>query len=160
MLVDSFHDTGVFLASFMCGQLIGLVLDVFRGYRKNKKVSKNILAAQDSLFCAIAFYLFYKTVCLTNFGDIRWYTVLGAFFGTVLYFVAESIYIIRITTGIWKAFFSVAEGVKKVFRKVFGLPGRLFSALKKKFLNGIYRDGSRFRQFFIKNPFKKLKKDM
>ena len=36
MLVDSFHDTGVFFASFLCGQIVGFIFDIFRGYRKNK----------------------------------------------------------------------------------------------------------------------------
>ncbi len=160
MLVDSFHDTGVFLASFLCGQLVGLILDVFRGYRKNKRVSKNILAAQDSFFCAISFYLFYKTVCLTNSGDIRWYTIIGAVLGLVLYFVAESIYIVKITTGIWKGIFSAYAGVKGVFCKAFAYPKKLLLILKNRFIKGFDRVKNNFRQFFIKKPDKKQKKAM
>lgn len=160
MLVDSFHDTGVFFASFLCGQIVGFIFDIFRGYRKNKKVSKNMLSVQDSVFCAIAFYLFYKTVCLTNFGEIRWYTVAGAIMGLLLYFVAESCHILKVINIVWKGIFSVTGFFSKGFHRIFMFFKNALLKTKKEFFKAFSQRKPCFRQISIKKATKTRQNDV
>ncbi|MBQ4528335.1 MAG: spore cortex biosynthesis protein YabQ [Clostridia bacterium] len=119
MIVDSSHDICVFLWCLVCGFVIGAVFDLFRAFRKNVEVGKNMLAFQDALFCAFVFFSFTKTVELSNNGDLRWYEFIGAFLGIAMYFMWLSRVSLIIMTGFIGFCLKFVSSICCFFKRIF-----------------------------------------
>lgn len=118
MIVNSYHDITVFFLCFLCGCVTGFIFDFFRSLRKSVNTGKNMTAFQDALFCAIAFFLFTKTVDLTNDGDLRWYEFAGMFFGLVMYFLWISKFMLLIMTKICRLVVKILAWIKFAVIKI------------------------------------------
>lgn len=136
MIVNSSHDIYVFVWCFFCGVVAGVLFDVFRALRKNIKFGTGAIAFQDALYCAMSFYIFTKTVDITNNGELRWYEFAGLFFGTVIYFLHISRFALllftKICAGINRVFLIMFRIVKRIMKFVI-TPFFAFAKLFKKF---------------------------
>lgn len=146
MIVNSYHDIKVFSLCLLCGSVTGLIFDFFRSLRKSVTTGKNMTAFQDALFCAIAFYLFTKTVDLTNNGDLRWYEFAGMFFGLAVYFLWMSKFFCFLMTKlcmfIVKIFMWLGCILKKLISCIiypFLYFGRLIHKISKSFIGTVKR---------------------
>lgn len=152
MLVDTYHDLAVFVCSFACGQLTGFVFDIFRAMRKAFVPGKKVLALQDALFCAAAFYMFSQTVNVTNNGDLRWYIFAALILGIVLYFSLESPALLPLMAKICVFFKKILSKLASVFQKLGAVLIKPFAKVKKWFLSAKDKILSFFRQIPQKKP--------
>ena len=114
MIVSNSRDFLAFAALFVCGQCTGVVFDIFRAMRCAKAPGRRTLALQDTLLCAIGFYIFSLAADTFSGGELRWYVFAGFIPGAVLYFLCES----RLVLGFFSKLFIF---VFRIFSKVFGL---------------------------------------
>ena len=66
-----------FCLFFIIGLFIRFIFDLFRGFRKNFKISDILVDLQDIFFLVISGYLFFRSVVLFNNGNIRFYIVIA-----------------------------------------------------------------------------------
>lgn len=144
MLVSTSHDFLVFASVFVCGQCTGLVFDIFRAFRCAHTPGRRMLALQDTLLCAIGFYMFSYTADTFACGELRWYVFAGYILGAVLYFLCESrfamfffsklfIFIFRVFSKASALLKSGAMLCAKPFRGVFVKIRCFFEKILKKF---------------------------
>ncbi len=129
MTVNTPHDLMVFVYSLLCGQIISLIFDIFRAMRRVYPPGKNMIAAQDIIFCAIAFLIFSQTVTVYNQGRVRWFEVVGAILGATLYLTAESPFLLPKICVFFSALSWLVTKLKRAFAIVFALITRPFSRL-------------------------------
>lgn len=118
MIVDSYHDLKVFFLCMLCTAITGFVFDLFRALRRAMKTGAKMTAFEDALFCAVAFYLFTKTVDLSNNGELRWFEFAGMFFGISMYFLWVSKFALMFLTKIWTVIFKLLSVFRCFFQKV------------------------------------------
>lgn len=129
MTVNTPHDLMVFVYSLLCGQIICLIFDIFRAMRKVYPPGKNMIAAQDILFCAIAFLIFSQTVTVYNQGRVRWFEVVGAILGAALYLTAESPFLLPKICAVFSGLSWLVTKLKRALVRVFTLITKPFARL-------------------------------
>ncbi len=127
MMVNTPRDLLIFISVFFCGICIGVVFDLFRALRRAYTPGSGMLAFQDAVFCAVAFFLFSHTVSRYADGDLRWYVFAGLILGLLLYFVTIGKYVLNIMAGVFSA-------VRKILQTVLLLLKRIFLYLSKPFM--------------------------
>ena len=132
MIVSTSRDFLAFAAVFVCGQCVGLVFDIFRALRCARTPGRHTLALQDTLLCAIGFYMFSRTTDTFAYGELRWYLFAGFVLGAVLYFLCESRFVLL------------------VFSKLFIFIFRLFSKACSLLKSGARLCTKPFGAFFVK----------
>lgn len=128
MEVSSRHQLDVFFLCIFAGILCGIFFDLQRSVRKISCKGRIITTIQDLLFA-----LFYVGVALFvgfnfNHGEVRYYQVLGVFFGILLYLLLFSNFIRKIMQLVGKAFYI------SVIKPLVFLYGKLFAIVRKIFL--------------------------
>ncbi len=136
----------------MCGQAIFFVFDFFRSLRKSIKHTKIMVAAEDALFCLIAFKMFFDLLYLTNNGHMRWYIPASLISGFVIYFFILSKYVIKLwgfaiklSTLFLSPLFKILKLISKAFLKIKNVFKSRILALFTAIL-------TKFRQFAAKKP--------
>ena len=84
------HELYVLLQSALAGILISFIFDIFRIVRKKVSAGMFLSAAQDILFWILATVIMFFFIYFANKGAIRFYQFLGAFLGSMLYFLLFS----------------------------------------------------------------------
>ena len=74
-----------FCLFFIIGLFIMFIFDLFRGFRKNFKISDWLVDLQDVLFLAISGFMFFRSVVVFNNGELRFYLVFSTFLGIITY---------------------------------------------------------------------------
>ena len=86
----------VFLSSSAGGALIFFVYDLFRLLRKKVDVGGVLVHIQDGVFWLIAFSIMFFVVFHVNNGTVRFYELLGAGLGALIYGFALSSFVLKI----------------------------------------------------------------
>lgn len=73
------------LAAFAGGILTGLLFDTYRIIRGFNSPSKVLTGISDILFWILTGVLVFIFFLRTNYGDVRYYTILGIIFGLLFY---------------------------------------------------------------------------
>ena len=103
------------LVMLAAGALVGCCFDVFRCLRRAyRKQPGWLVHSEDGIFLIIAVILLVLAFCLTDFGRVRWYTVLLALLGAAAYFGGISPWLGKILTII----FSIPGKIVKFFCKI------------------------------------------
>ena len=92
----------VFWGAFLCGQIIPFLFDFFRAMRKSFLCTGKQVAIQDTIFCFLAFKIFFDICNLTNNGHLRWYIFISFILSAIIYFLSLSEYAIRFWFFIFK----------------------------------------------------------
>jgi len=100
----------VFLVAVVTGFVCGFVFDLFRIIRKAVKHGTVITQIEDVIFWVIASLVMFYTMFTANSGEVRAFSVLGAFLGMVLYFYTISRVIIKVSS-------KIIEMIKRVLHK-------------------------------------------
>ena len=108
---------------------MGVVFDIFRAHRKVYPPSSGVLAFQDALLCAIAFFLFSHTVSTYADGDLRWYVFAGFILGLVLYFLTISRFVFFSLEKAFSLLKRVLLAISKIFKKFFRFISKPFIKL-------------------------------
>ena len=87
----------IFLCSCFCGAGIFLLYDLFRTIRKSAGAGSGLLTdVQDCLFWVLAFLLMFFMIFHINRGILRFYEILGAALGALLYGLTLSPHVLRL----------------------------------------------------------------
>ena len=88
----------VVLCLFVIGVVIGVIYDIFK--IKREIFGKNVIFyyLDDLLFSFIYTTIFVFAIFLTNYGYVRWYEIVSAFIGFIIYKSTISNIFVKITT--------------------------------------------------------------
>jgi len=100
----------VFLAAVVTGFACGFVFDLFRVFRKAIRHGTILTQIEDAIFWVLAAFIVFYVMFTLNEGEVRAFSVLGAFLGMVLYFSTISRVIMKVSS-------KIIEMIKKVLRK-------------------------------------------
>lgn len=118
MEISVTHEAFVFLCSALCGGALFFVYDLFRLIRLNVGEGYWMVQLHDILFWLTALTITFFTVLYINNGSIRFYELLGAGLGAILYGLTLSAPILKLFNRIL-AFFSK---IFKIFLKILLTP--------------------------------------
>lgn len=87
-----------FLLTVLTGCLLGLVYDLIRIFRRIIRHNNLALNMEDFLFFIICGFLVFFILFNDNYGEIRFFSLIGATLGTIIYFFSLSCIIIELGT--------------------------------------------------------------
>ncbi len=97
----------LFITAVGVGAVIGVIYDLFRILRKTAPHAGFVVQLEDLIFwVGVTLFMFYFLL-MNSGGEMRWFSLLGAALGAVLYFAAVSRFVILASV-------AVIEAVKKV----------------------------------------------
>ena len=141
MSQDILVELNFLLHSFLLGIAVTAVYDVFLILRRLVKHSLLLISLEDLLFwigCAIGvFMMLYEE----NNGILRWFAVLGAAIGMILYKVSISEFIVNIMSTVIGRIFHVLFKILRFICRPVGFCGRKIGGIFKVFWRKIRKAG-------------------
>jgi spore cortex biosynthesis protein YabQ len=89
------RQTLLFLSTIGTGVAVGLAYDFFRVFRKTTPHKNAFVQLEDLFFWLTATILFFYFMLIKNYGEIRFFSILGVALGMLLYFHTVSIPIVK-----------------------------------------------------------------
>jgi spore cortex biosynthesis protein YabQ len=80
----------VFLTTVLIGFFIGFVYDLFRVLRRIVRHANLLTSLEDVLYWLFVSLFMFYVMLDRNYGEIRFFTIFGAFLGMILYFCTIS----------------------------------------------------------------------
>lgn len=108
----------VFLCSVLCGAVIFFVFDLFRLLRKKSGACTFFVHIQDGMFWLIAFLIMFFVIFYANNGTLRFYEILGASLGALIYGFTLSGWVFWLLEKVTDLF----SGIFKFFLKILLTP--------------------------------------
>lgn len=142
MSVSVGQQASIFLITVCVGFFIGFVYDLFRIFRKTIKHLNIFIQLEDLIYWIFVSLVMYYILLSKSYGEVRAFSVIGAFLGMIIYFFTLSQIFFPITV-------KIIELIKKVLFFIIKL---VFTPIKfiLKLLGYPYR--------FLKKIFKKAEK--
>lgn len=130
------EQTELFLLSVIMGAVFGIIYDVFRTLRTavpllKARLPTAICDAAFMIICALGIYIFSLTFAR---GEIRFYYVLGAALGMIIYLMTAGTVVIGIIRTVFGAVYGL---MKKILSFVFRPAGIIFKKIRIK-IYGIF----------------------
>ena len=125
----------LFLSTVIVGAFLGLIYDFFRIFRKNIPHPDIMVQIEDFLFWTAVLGVMFAFMFHENFGEIRFFSIFGAFLGMIIYFLTVSRWVVFISDSVINAFIFVAkifiEIIMTPFKLVFMVVGSPVKKTKK-----------------------------
>ncbi len=118
----------VFLSAVLCGALLHVLYDLFFIIRKKSAGEPIMIHVQDGLFWILALFIMFFGLLTINGGIVRFYELLGAFLGVVIYRLTLSEYVLKL-------FYKILE----VFAKIFNVFLKILLTPLRFLYNIVYR---------------------
>lgn len=146
MILSLGYQARLFLITIAIGVFIGFTYDVFRIFRKIIPHSNLFIQIEDAIYWVFVILTMFRFMLHENYGEIRLFSICGAFLGMLFYFITISKLVLKISS-------TVINGVKYIlnllitiiltpFRLVFMLfrkpvekTGKFFYGRSKKILH-------------------------
>ncbi len=144
----------VFLCSALSGAVIFFVYDLFRLTRKKSGADRLFIHIQDGMFWLIAFLIMFFVIFFVNNGTLRFYEILGAALGALIYGLTLSGWVFSLlekTVDIFSRIF-------KVFLKILLTPLYFMYNILYKYICLLLRPFIRFGRFTAKRLAESLKR--
>ena len=90
----------LFFSTVCIGALLGFLYDVFFMLRKAWKHPNLIIQLEDAVYWVLVMFTMFFFMLHKNYGEIRFFSILGAFLGMVLYFLTVSRLVRMVSTAI------------------------------------------------------------
>lgn len=139
--------------SIVSGLFIGIIFDVYRGFRYFSKPKKVLSIIEDFLFWVLIGMLFFLLLVQTTDGVLRGFVFIGSFSGGLFYMLLISKYIYPIIILIYKLILDMISEIIKLLT----YPFRKISSFSKKRLNKIvlvpkilFKEMGRYRNIISK----------
>ena len=104
----------VFFAMFVCGICSGLLFDIIRILRRVFGANIFFVSFSDILFWALISAGVYFAIFEFNYGQIRWYEIMGIILGSVIYFLTFSGLIMKILSALLEFFTRIFQFIFKI----------------------------------------------
>jgi len=112
MILSMSGQAWLFLTTVAAGFIIGLVYDIFRILRKAFRHRQWAVQLEDILFWVAGALLMFYFMLQSNYGEIRFFTIMGAALGMVIYFCSLSLVVMRVAS-------AVIDIIRRVLRFLF-----------------------------------------
>ena len=119
--------------SILSGLLIGIIFDVYRGFRYYSNPKKVLSTIEDFLFWVLIGILFFLLLVQITDGVLRGFVFIGAFSGGLVYMLIISKFIYPIIILIYKL---ILEMISEIIR-LLTYPFRKISSFSKKRLKKV-----------------------
>lgn len=118
MLILSMSEQAIlFLTTIVLGSIIGFCYDFIRIFRFKIYHPNFLINIEDFIYWILATGFVFFIMLNRNYGEIRFFTILGVFLGMILYFCTISL-----------LFLKVAEAVIEFIRKIIVILYKIISA--------------------------------
>ncbi len=139
----------MFLFSILFGLFLGALFDAFRILRLALPSGKAAVFLEDSIFLILAAILTFLFIYKTNFGDIRFYLLLGTILGALLYYFTIGILVMKsaraVIKFVKKFILAVLKVILKPLRKIYWF----FSPFFKKITQNLKIFKKNFTKLFL-----------
>jgi spore cortex biosynthesis protein YabQ len=135
----------LFLSTVLAGACIGLFYDFFRIFRKTapKLNASWVVQLEDLFFWLIVTFGMFYFMLNQNFGEIRLFSIMGAFLGIVLYFAALSRFVILVSVTVVEFLKKVVTSAVRIillpFKTIANWLAPPINTLLQKIRSGLYR---------------------
>ena len=100
MILSMSSQAWLFLSTVAAGFVIGFVYDIFRILRKTVPHRHLIVQIEDCLYWVAVSLLMFYFMLYSNYGEIRFFSIVGAALGMVLYFYSLSPLILTVSVSV------------------------------------------------------------
>lgn len=104
----------VFFVMILCGVCAGVLFDLLRALRRAFGANSFTTSVSDILFWLAISIGVYMTIFMFNYGQIRWYEIIGIILGSVIYFLALSGIIMKILGALFNFFTKIFQFIFKI----------------------------------------------
>lgn len=108
----------VFVSCVLCGGVLFFIYDLFRVIRQKAGSGRALTHIQDGVFWVVAFVIMFYLIFTVNRGTMRFYEILGAALGALLYGITLSPWVLKILNNLIDFF----SKIFKVFLKILLTP--------------------------------------
>lgn len=155
-----------FLLTVVAGASVGILFDFYRVFRSGSNPKRWLSILWDVLYWVVVTPTVIIILLVGNWGDLRYYVLLGMGLGIFVYFQVFSSLVLWAIMSVQQGASAVGSGVSRTVLSLFALPARLFggrrgrSAPGGSFLSGSLgrsrwgRGGSRWRGFAAGRSFR------
>ncbi len=105
MILSLNEQASLFLFSVSLGFIIGFIYDIFRIIRFIFNHKKIWVQIEDALYWLISVFFVFLFLLKKNYGEVRFYMIVGVFLGMFLYFISISQLILSVSEKILKTIF-------------------------------------------------------
>lgn len=129
MILSLSSQARLFLATVAVGGLLGMLFDMFRIFRLAIPHKSFLLQIEDAVYWILVLFTMFFFMMHKNYGEIRFFSVCGAFLGMLLYFFTLSFlvmsvsgWIIHAVKYLLKLFFTIVSTPFVLLFKLFSPP--------------------------------------
>lgn len=106
----------IFLYFILGGIFGGVLMDLLRVFRKNRKVHDIVVYLEDFLYWIVLGGIVIWLSCILDTGEIRMYMILGLFLGMLIYFLTLTRLIYKVFDFICRYFLRLIAWVFNKFK--------------------------------------------
>lgn len=128
MILSSGYQARLFLTTIAIGALLGFTYDIFRIFRKIVPHSNFFLQIEDAIYWVMVILTMFMFMLHENYGEIRFFSIIGAFLGMVLYFLTLSRVVILVSSTV----IDIIKRILLLFLTIVLTPFRLVWLLLRK----------------------------
>jgi len=96
MILSMSEQTVLFLTTVAAGVVMGFVYDLFRIIRKSFPHNSLMVQFEDIIYWAAVSFLMFYFMLHRNYGEIRFFSIVGAALGMIIYFFTFSVLIMKV----------------------------------------------------------------
>lgn len=166
MTISIGQQASIFLTTVCVGFFIGFVYDLFRIFRRTLKHPNIFIQIEDLIYWVFVSLVMYYILLSKNYGEVRAFSIIGAFIGMIIYFLTLSQIFVPITVKIINFIKkTILFIIKIVFTpinfviKLLKYPYNFLKKIFKKFSIGAHKLG-RSGKSNLKRKTKGIVKDM
>ena len=152
----------LFLSTVAAGFIIGLAYDIFRILRKTVPHRAWIVQVEDLIYWLAASLLMFHFMMNRNYGEIRFFSILGAALGMVVYFLSISPLVMKVSVAILEFLKKVIVATLRIVltpvRFIIKFVANIVRPPAKWILKNIKRSGATKFRGLRRNIFVMLKK--
>ncbi len=113
--------TMIFFQSLLLGAALGMVYDLFRVFRVAVPLPAGVIVAEDVLYFVFSGFVSFFFAMTVNFGQIRFFILLGEAIGFLLYYLTLGVLVMRCAQKIIDAVWWLLRLMGKLFSPVIRL---------------------------------------
>lgn len=154
-----------FLLTIVAGASVGIIFDFYRVLRASRNPKRWLGIVYDVLYWVVVTPTVIILLLIGNWGDLRYYVLLGMALGLFVYFQIFSSFVLWSLVSVQQSIGALSSGISRAAMSIVTLPARLVGGSRwsrpgGRFLTGVSarsrwsRSGARWRGFGAGRAFR------
>ncbi|MCL2592766.1 MAG: spore cortex biosynthesis protein YabQ [Defluviitaleaceae bacterium] len=135
MILSMSYQVRLFLFTILIGAFLGIIYDIFRILRKAFKHGKLLTNIEDIIYWLFVTFVMFYLMLNRNYAEIRFFVILGAFSGMIVYFLTISRFVRKIAIIVIGFAIKIILIPLKIIFKILKFPVMLIFKMLKKILS-------------------------